>query len=1497
MLDFRKINAFGNGQAMSFEGLLCLLARRVPPEDGVKYQPNDGRGGDGGVDALWITSDGKKIGYQAKYFWSFDSAQLRQMDNSVTQAIETHPQLKKYIFAIPFDPTADRGSNIHSRSEWKKWEDRVTEWKAQASKKGINLEFDLWTATDIAEKILREENSVLRRHWFEDEVLDDIWFRSQVRSATQRLDDRFNPEDHVDVDIEKLFDAIVRGPFTSEKITSAFARLCDTQVPTIEFEAAEHNPDQIDLKEVQTAWNELLQIAGNFTQDLSSKWDVDEALERLSMLEKAIHTLEHKYLFVKSETLEEADRRELSRVNNSLRKITSACDDLRDILDSPYLTAEKNRSCIVYGPAGAGKSHILARIAEERVKWGFPTILLLGQDYSNSSFWHQTGNSLNLKGQSSKDILEVMNAVGLRKDQRVLILFDAVNEGVGSGYWRSHISGLIEELKSYSHLTMVFSCREEYLPYAVPKGLLKNLPRYYISGFSNPEELENAAIRYLDHKGIARPNTPWLATEFNNPLFLKTASEALFAKGKSEFPSGLSGISKIMTLYLDALCWRIETASENAEDIASQLKLAAKKVASEMAKTGSDFLNKADAACLIDKCFSLRSPPPGKTWLQVLNEASFFRFDPPPFSDEVDPMDPPPERVRFTFQRFQDHLMAIALTEQVSSGYDTSAYASDGPLSFIFVKSHFGNSLDYRFAGLVSALSTIFPEKLGVEFATTLPEWERIWKNGDIIQNAFADSFKWRKREAFFEQTGKLLNSLDQYYVDTFGLLMEVSMTIDHPYNALSLHEHLKSWDLPDRDSMWTRWVNQASRYGYPQTDRIVSWALGLSDTPADIKHLKLASIVLAWGLSSSHMTLRDRATKALTALFLKDSSVFDFVGRRIHDCNDPYVIERLYAAAFGACCIDSKSDRLSSYSELIYEWFFADGKPPIGLLARDYALGVIELAKAKNALSDKVCLSKCCHPFSSPAPIFNLKKSNVKSLAEKSGGKGIFWSASGDMGDYGRYSIPHRVRDFLTTSLTDEKPLTKHALKAKFLETIINPFPEKVNALRDLENCLQEHPRVVINIHGIENLDENSENMEISHREKLSIARRNLEKLLTPEEQKQLSTDYLREGNAHENSGRIDVDQCKLWVTKRAYELGWTADRFPGDGEGADLSRSNNDLERIGKKYQRIALDELQARLADNFWILQGGSEEPTQYSYSHHDFRRDIDPTILPPGSRYGEPSGNEFPWITQSEVSLPHVDEDELKQWPFQEDPKDSFVSNIYRTDQSEGKWLVLYEFSLDEQKYSDPSPAEHGLRYQEFRYIYCVLLKRGKSIEFAKYLNHKRDLSVGSYSPLEFTDGPYLLEAPWRDTWQSQKFLDQIWDSPQGLELAIPIADYHWESDRDKTLPNGFSRHLPQKWFADELKLNMKNSSANSWADSDNNTVLISVSRADGRSTVVIDKKTFMDYSEERGLEPVWIMIAERNAWPKGSDDRYWRRSEVVAWRDGKTWNQFDWTNDS
>ena len=1507
MPNFREINTFEKDKAGSFEDLVCILARRKHPEDDADFYSIDGRGGDGGVDALCITSDGRKIGYQAKYIFCLDNVRLRQMDRSVKHAVATHPELKKYVFAIPFDPTGSRGPNVDSNSQWEKWNKRVIKWTDEAAEKGIDLEFKLWTADTLTNMMLRDENAGLLRHWFNEEALNDAWFCQKVRFAIKRLGNRYSPTDHVGVNIEALFDTIASVPFTSEKITSAFERLCKAQVSHIELKESDSDQTKNALRKTLKAYNDLLILAHDFPQDLSTSWPISVAMKKLSTLKEGTNTLKEHYKSGQQKLKNDPH----STVKDDLHALSDACEDLESILGSRYIAAEEKRCCLLRGITGAGKSHLLAHVAEERVKQGFPTILLLGQDYSNLPFWFQTGKSLGLRGESSEDILGALDAVGLRKQQGVLLLVDAINEGIEFKYWRSQIPHLINDLKNYPHVAMVFSCREEYLPSDLHKSTFDDLPEFSVHGFSSQDERRNAAIQYLGHECSMDTDTSWCGSEFGNPLFLKIASEAIDNNIVSEFPSDFRGTSEIIGLYLNALSCSLDEGLRNAEGISRDIILAARKVAEKMAESGSDSLTIDDANRLVDGCFSVRTPPERKTWLQVLTEISLFRLDDPPFSKNVERLKPLPKFVRFTFQLIQDHLMATSLAEKIQKGHETNAFSPGGPLSFLLSSDHSGNELSSQFAGLVDALSVIFPEKFGLEFSMALPERNLTSDDNSIVRKGFANSLKRRKVDTFTEQTLVLINSIDGNHTDVLGSLLEVAMIVDHPCNALFLHEHLRHLNLPERDSRWTRLINQNSRLEDSEIERIISWSLTLPGRDAGFEELKLAAIVLTWSLSSSHRTLRDRATKALTTIFLADSDVFEFVARLAHDCDDPYVIERLYAAAFGACCLDQKPDRLYSYSKLVYELVFADGNPPVGLLVRDYALGVIELAEYEGALSNKVYLPSCYHPFSSDPPTFDLGEVEVEKIAEHAGDKQIFMSAAGEWGDYGKYSIPGRVKGFMTVSVREPRPLTSDELKEQFLADVINPFPERVTALNDLEALMEmgRSPQFQDTLsksalgkayHLLEGmqLDEKATQLADEHGERQKKAGKNLKQHLSEDEQKRLSSEYLREGQANKNDNRVSVDQCRLWITKRAYELGWTADLFPNDGEGAGNIRGNSDLERIGKKYQRIALDELQARLADNFWVFQDWSKEPTKYRYSHHDFRRNIDPTILPTTSRYEEAGDNELRWATQPEVSLPQVGERDLAKWPSQKDPTASFKSRILRTNENGERWLVLYEFSLDSQKHDDPSPAEHGTRYEEFRFIYCILTQSGKSAELAKHLNRKRSLDVSSFQPREFTDGPYLLEAHWRDTWQDQKFSRHIRGAPDGLQFATPVAEYRWESHLDNSLPEGFSRHLPQKWFADELGLKMVDRNANSWKNSDGLPVLTSASGSEGRSTVVVDERTFMDYASQFNMEPVWIMIAERNAWPRGKGRRFkGRRAEAVAWYDSGKLRKRGWKHDT
>ena len=61
---------------------------------------------DGGVECYWTLEDGSIVAWQAKYFCkAFDDSQYQQIDRSVKEALDSHPNLRRYVIAVPTDPS------------------------------------------------------------------------------------------------------------------------------------------------------------------------------------------------------------------------------------------------------------------------------------------------------------------------------------------------------------------------------------------------------------------------------------------------------------------------------------------------------------------------------------------------------------------------------------------------------------------------------------------------------------------------------------------------------------------------------------------------------------------------------------------------------------------------------------------------------------------------------------------------------------------------------------------------------------------------------------------------------------------------------------------------------------------------------------------------------------------------------------------------------------------------------------------------------------------------------------------------------------------------------------------------------------------------------------------------------------------------------------------------------------------------------------------------
>lgn len=109
----------------------------------------------------------------------------------------------------------------------------------------------------------------------------------------------------------------------------------------------------------------------------------------------------------------------------------------------------------------------------------------------------------------------------------------------------------------------------------------------------------------------------------------------------------------------------------------------------------------------------------------------------------------------------------------------------------------------------------------------------------------------------------------------------------------------------------------------------------------------------------------------------------------------------------------------------------------------------------------------------------------------------------------------------------------------------------------------------------------------------------------------------WVRAGSRSSSKATFDNGHARRWICKRAHDLGWSEDLHAefDQGRGVSRGRMSHSLERIGKKYQWLALYELAARLADNCAFIgdRFSDDESGRYDGEADGRLRNIDPSLL--------------------------------------------------------------------------------------------------------------------------------------------------------------------------------------------------------------------------------------------------------------------------------------------
>lgn len=980
-IDWIKLRPFNGDIKNGFEELVCQLARAESIID--KQQFIRVAAPDGGVEAYCILENGDEYGWQAKFFSSMGKSQWIQLDDSFKQAFAKHPNLKKYYVCSPLDRQDPRIPN----EKWfmDKWNEKVADWEAFASARGRKIEFEYWGNSELFDRLNKPENEGKLYYWFGQEEFSDNWFKHKLEESILNLGKRYTPEISFDLPIAKVFEGLSRDEYFKKQFLSHLDDLLKKYNKAISHVKVDEVKDSI--QKIDSLINEFKKSFDRIDFEEISVINQEELSIVLKSCAEVIDNLIHIFYELDKKKKEKKGEKDYVGETNSyswdieyFRKFRNSIFEFIEFQDDLIVDLSNNPFLILLGEAGIGKSHLLAVVAKKREARNQFTILLLGQQFSTTEDpWSQIIKLLQIECKRDT-FLSALNSKAESTGARVLIFIDAINEGQGKAIWINHMSSFIAAVKRFPNLGLVFSLRTTYEKLLIPdlvneKNQATRITHY---GFANHEY--EASKLFFENYNIKQPSIPLLHPEFSNPLFLKLFCVGLQEKKLHEIPDGYEGISTIINFFLETINDKVSDKHNQPRKLQIVHKVV-RQIAERVVDTNNSYIKYDDAFSFVVDMKETKA---------IIDKSQFFQdlISEGLLTQNVywDRGGNHFEGVYISYERFSDHLIAShLLAKYLNKKNPKKSFSKDSKFAktikiiatkigisvepkklFEILKTE--NESNYN-RGIIEALSIQLPEQTNLE----LYEVAEHAMAFETIALAFVESIIWRKKETIND---KLKDYINEVVIGKFGyhdhFINTILLVTSNPknyFNSDFLHDHLWKFSMADRDSWWTQFIHNEYSDALSPIKRILDWAWTDDNRENySAESIRLMCQTMMWFLTSCNRNLRDSATKAIICLLQERIDVLMQLIKTFGKVNDPYVLQRVYAVAFGCAVRTNKIESLKELGNYIYESVFNTENVIPDILLRDYARGIIDYAVFKGHKFD-FDLAKIEPPFKSELP------------------------------------------------------------------------------------------------------------------------------------------------------------------------------------------------------------------------------------------------------------------------------------------------------------------------------------------------------------------------------------------------------------------------------------------------------------------------------------------------------------------------------------------------
>ncbi|MEV4237048.1 hypothetical protein AB0J47_17935 [Nocardia sp. NPDC049737] len=1203
-LSFDTLRTWNGEQSRAFEELsFQLLKEDVPPGTRAIRTGNP----DGGVEWYATLPGGGEHGWQAKHVRGID-ALLTAMTNSVERVVKERPSLKVLTFVISWNlATSTRGGE--RKSQRQKYENKVQVWQTTLAG-AADIEFLLVQESDLLAELAKPEHIGRRWLWWGDLILGSEWLVSRYEQQASAASEKYRPDLQVDVPIQEDLLALGFDRTILARLNSLLRRLisnvADLHVRPVDGDAQAASLCRT-IRETAATLCDTARALELQASDPPTSLDV--LLSAMNASQSAIYAAEE-YARELSDTWEnlpdDARRQTAKPVAFSstlrVRDLATAIRELDSWLDSSAGRSLRRRAYFLTGQAGSGKTHLLLDATRRALDAGRPAVFLAGAQFGQGNLWASITDQLGLETVGADVLLRAMDAAGEAASvsgSRFVLFIDALNETTPADFWRVHLPALRAAVARYPHIALVVSCRDTYQDLVMEGAESTHYIRRAHPGFAE-REIE-ATQRYFSHYNLEAPRIPLLTPEFTLPLFLRMYCESLSQPGSGLIPEGHQGRITILERYLAAKTatvarrFRPNATSAYELDIAkSQVSRVLNGFLDKLSVLGEESMSTSDAEVVARK--SLDSTEATRLLGLLQEEGVLTRERLYLGTGNIG------EGVRIVFQAFSDFLL---LKRRLA--------LSDDPLTDPSVKSWLAEEYS---GGIVEAATILFPELYGVEVPDLLgitlgdePDqtadqdaWTHHYRAVNLYRSV-VNTLPYRESRAVTQRTIDLLNDAQRYIRrDTFfRVLFMVSPQPCNRLNGAGLHRYLIGHRMPERDSDFGIATFDALTDSYEPVARLARWAAAGPYPSYDAEVIELACIPLCWLFSSPNRFTRDWITKALAQLLRGHLDVMCALVERFWTVDDPYVVQRVIAVAYGALLRSTpdQTGQATLLADLVRTRVFTPPVRPDELLL-DAARGIVRWATGNGILPDTASDSSR-RPYGLKLPGSPPTEAAIKAKYVSKEGQpddehySAIYHSLFRTGDFGHYVVESGLHHF-TRYRIGQQPPKGGPREPRFIQRRWQKFVDSLNdaQVNTMADWLNDPGKQTMWHFSSQRLHQefglSDDQVRLLH--------------AVIEHPRPVNHDY-------------PADIGRRWIFRRTLSLGWTpqlfghADGRIGYGRG---DREGHKAERWGKKYQWIAYHELLARVADNYQSSRHFDDSEPYEGLHQIVGDREIDPTLPP-------------------------------------------------------------------------------------------------------------------------------------------------------------------------------------------------------------------------------------------------------------------------------------------